>query len=87
MSATALATDVSQFESGWGLVARLTGIDATGGMEGLAAAMQCEKGEVQAFLSKRGDEVVRDALPKRPASSELDRALASLEAQLQQIKG
>ena len=38
MSATALATDVSQFESGWGLVARLTGIDATGGMEGLAAA-------------------------------------------------
>ena len=86
MSAVALATDVSQFESGWDLVSRLTGTNANDRMGGLAAAMQCEKGEVRALLRNRGDDVVKDALPKRPVSSELDRALANLEAQLQQTK-
>ena len=31
--------------------------------------------------------MVREAIPNRPMSSELDRALASLESQLQQAKG
>ena len=87
MSVIAVATDLAQHESGWPLVSRLTGINADEGMDGLAAALQCKKGEVRALLSKRGDEVVKDALPKHPVSSELDRALASLEAQLQQVNG
>ena len=56
MSVAALATDVTKHDPGWDLVSRLTGVDATDGMEGLAEAMQCEKGEVRAFLGKRGDE-------------------------------
>ena len=87
MSVAAVATDLAKHEAGWQLVSRLTGIDANSGMEGLAAALQCNKGEVRALLSRRGDEVVKNALPRRPVSSELDRALASLEAQLQQTKG
>ncbi len=86
MSATAISTDVTQHEPGWPLVSRLTGIDVHAGMEGLAAALHCEKGEVRALLSKRGDEVVKAALPLRPISSELDRALARLEAQIQQAQ-
>ena len=87
MSVTAVTTDLVQHEPSWQLVSRLTGINANDGMEGLAAALQCQKGEVRALLSKRGDKIVKDALPKRPMSSELDRALASLEAQLQQAEG
>ena len=87
MSVTAVATDLAQHESGWQLVSRLTGIDADEGLEGLASALQCDKGEVRAFLRKRGDYIVADALPTRQDSSELDRALASLEAQLQQTEG
>ena len=87
MSVTAVATDLAQHESGWRLVSRLTGIDADDGLEGLASALHCGKGEVRAMLTKRGDEVVKDALPKRPVSSELDQALASLEAQLQPTGG
>ncbi|MCY3994474.1 MAG: hypothetical protein OXF50_24845 [Caldilineaceae bacterium] len=84
MSISAVATDLFQHEPGWGLVARLTGIEADEGMEGLVAALQCEKGEVRAFLSNRGDDVLKEALPKGPVNSELDLALAGLEAQLQQ---
>ena len=87
MSVTALATDLTQHESGWQLVSRLTGIGMDEGLEGLAASLQCEKGEVRALLRKRGDDLVKDALPNRPVSSELDQALASLEAQLQQTGG
>ena len=86
-SVTAVATDLAQQESGWQLVSRLTGIDADEGLEGLASALHCSKGEVRAMLAKRGDEVVKDALPSRQVSSELDQALATLEAQLQQTGG
>ena len=87
MSVTAVATDLARHEPSWQLVSQLTGINANDGMEGLAAALQCQKGEVRALLTKRGDKIVKDALPKRPMSSELDRSLASLEAQLQQAEG
>ena len=87
MSVTAVATDLAHHESGWHLVSRLTGINADEGLEGLAGTLQCEIGEVRSLLKIRGDEVVKDALPKRPVSSELDRALASLGAQLQQTRG
>jgi len=87
MSVIAVATDRAQHEPGWQLVSRLTGIDADEGLEGLAKALNCGKGEVRAMLTDRKDVVVKDALPKRQVSSELDHALASLEAQLQQTGG
>ena len=83
MSVTAVVTDLAQHEPGWQLASRLTGIVDSKGLEGLAAALRCEKGEVRALLSKRGDNVIRDALPTRPVSYELDRALANFAAQLQ----
>ena len=85
MSAIAIITDVSQHESGWPLVARLTGIEADSGMNGLAAALGCREGEVRVLLKNRGDEVVEQALPASGlTSSGLDEALDRLEAQLQQ---
>ena len=87
MSVTAVATDLAQHDSGWQLVSNLTGIETDEGLEGLAASLQCEKGEIRALLSERRDDVVLDALPKRSVSSELDQAFASLEAQLQQTGG
>ncbi len=87
MSVSAQATDVSKIEPGWDLVSRLTGVDASYGLKGLAEALQCEEGEVRSCLRNRGDEAVKQALPKRPMSSELDKALANLEAQLQHVRG
>ena len=87
MSVTAVATDLTQHEPGWQLVFRLTGLGDGKGLEELAAALQVEKGEVRALLRKRGDYIIADAIPTRQVSSELDRALASLEAQVQQTQG
>lgn len=87
MSVSAVATDLTQHEPGWPLVLRLIGLCNGEGLEELAAALQTEKGQVRALLRKRGDHIVADALPERKDSSELDRALASLEAQLQQTEG
>ena len=85
MSAIAIITDVSQHESGWPLVARLTGIEADSGMNGLSAALGCREGEVRVLLKSRGDEVVEQALPASGlTSSGLNEALDRLEAQLQQ---
>ena len=85
MSATAIITDVSQYESGWPLVARLTGIEADSGINGLTTALGCREGEVRVLLKNRGDEVVERALPASDiTSSGLDEALVRLEAQLQQ---
>ena len=63
MTATATATDVTEHQPGWALVARLTGIDENDGVEGLAGALHCGRGEVRATLRSRGDLVVLDALP------------------------
>ena len=68
MSIEASTTDVSQYEPGWELVARLTGIDATRGIEGLASALNCREGEVRSLLLDRGDETVKNALPEPPSS-------------------
>ena len=84
MSIEASTTDVSQYEPGWELVARLTGIDANRGIEGLASALNCGEGEVRSLLLDRGDETVYSALPEPPSSLELEQALARLGAQLQQ---
>ena len=82
MSVTARVTDVTQYEPGWSLVARLTGIQADDRMDGLAASLQCQRGEVRALLRTRGDKVVIEALPEQPASLNLDKALAELDAEM-----
>jgi len=79
-SAGAVATDVTAFEAGWPLVARLTGIDPASGMDGLAAALHCNRGEVRAVLRARGDVSVIDALPARRTTPDLEEALAALDA-------
>ena len=82
-SVSATATDISKYNSGWALVARLTGISENSGIEGLAAALTCSRGEVRATLRRRGDTVVLDALPKRHLTTGLEEALAALDAEMQ----
>ena len=82
MSVAATATDVSEYNAGWRLVARLTGIGESTGMDGLAAALQCTRGEVRATLRARGDNVVLDALPARRSTPDLEEALAELDAEM-----
>jgi len=67
MSVVVTATRLEDHEPGWPLVARLTGIDRDADLDGLAAALQCDPGEVESVLHDRGDNAVADALP--PADS------------------
>ena len=64
MSVVVTATRLEDHESGWPLVARLTGIDRDAGLDGLAAALQCDPEEVESVLHERGDNAVADALPR-----------------------
>ena len=82
-SVSATVTDISECNSGWALVARLTGISESSGIEGLAVALNCSRGEVRATLRRRGDTVVLDALPKRRSTTDLEKALAALDAEMQ----
>ena len=86
MSFSARATEGKLHENHWGLVARLTGIEAESGLDGLAEALKCNGNSVRAILSKRGDTVVRDALPEVSSSPDLDEALSNLEEQLSAIQ-
>ncbi len=63
MSVDTRVTDVSLFEPSWELVARLTGIDARIGMDGLAEALDCEASEVLTVLRERRDHAVAEAIP------------------------
>ncbi len=62
MSVEARVTDASKFEKGWQLVARLTGIDAYRGIDGLAEALKCDADEVLTVLNERGDLFLAEAL-------------------------
>ena len=85
MSVTGTATSIGEHPPGWQLVARLTGIEAGSGMNGLADALDCSVGEVRATLRSRGDDAVAQAIPEDSSSSSgLDEALSRLEEQLQQ---
>ncbi len=69
LTLVATVTDVGSHGTGWGLVSRLTGINEKSGLQGLAAAVGSEPGEVRSVLRQRGDHVVADALPHSPGSS------------------
>ena len=64
MSVAATATRLEDHEPGWPLAARLTGVDRDAGLDGLAAALQCDPEEVESELRDRGDNAVADALPR-----------------------
>lgn len=64
MSVEVTATRLEDHEPGWPLVARLTGVDPDAGLDGLAAALQCDPTEVESVLHDRGDNAVADALPR-----------------------
>ena len=85
MSVTGTATSNGEYPPGWQLVARLTGIEAGSGINGLAIALDCSVGEVRPTLRSRGDDAVAQAIPEDSSSSSgLDEALSRLEEQLQQ---
>ena len=85
MSVTGMATSLGAHPPSWQLVARLTGIEASSGMKGLASALDCNVGEVRASLRSRGDDAVVQAIPAESSTaSGLDEAMSRLEAQLQQ---
>ena len=86
LSFSACTTDVSQHERGWDLIARLTGVEAESGLGGLAKALGCNNNSVRAVLTRRGDRVVRDALPDSSTSPDLEEALSTLEGQLSIIQ-
>ena len=83
MTLSAQATDLNEHDAGWALVARLTGIGENVGMDGLAAALHCSRGEVRATLRARGDAAVLEALPERRSTPDLEEALAALDAEMQ----
>ena len=84
MTVSAQATDLDEHDTGWALVARLTGISENAGMDGLAAALHCSRGEVRATLRARRDTAVLEALPERRSTPDLEEALAALDAEMQQ---
>ena len=85
MSVTGMATSLGGHPPSWQLVARLTGIETSSGMKGLASALDCHVGEVRASLRSRGDDAVAQAIPAESSiGSGLDEALSRLEAELQQ---
>ena len=55
---------------GWQTVARLTGINAATGREGLAEAMLCQPDEIEHMLRLRNDWTVLKALPCPPSRGE-----------------
>lgn len=83
MTVSARATDLNEHDAGWALVARLTGISENSGMDGLAAALYCSRGEVRATLRARKDTAVLEALPERRLTPDLEEALAALDAEMQ----
>ena len=83
MTVSAHATDLNEYDTGWALVTRLTGISEKAGMDGLAAALNCSRGEVRATLRARKDTAVLDALPKRRSTPDLLEALTALNAEMQ----
>jgi len=83
MPVRGFVTHLDEYTPGWALIARLTGIDADSGLEGLARALTCTPGEVRATLRSRGDQVVLDSMPPNRSSAGLDEALAKLEAEVQ----
>ena len=86
MTVSAQATNLDEHDAGWALVARLTGISENAGMDGLAAALHCSRGEVRAALRARRDTAVLDALPERRSTPDLEEALAALDAEMQREK-
>ena len=85
MSATGTVTRTNEHSPSWEVVARLTGIEATSQMNGLAHALDCRGDEVRAVLKSRGDGVVAQAIPDEgSAAIGLDDALGRLQAQLEQ---
>ncbi len=83
MTVSAQATTLDEHDTGWALVARLTGISENAGIDGLADALQCSRGEVRAILRARRDEAVLRALPERCSTPDLEAAFTALDVEMQ----
>ena len=69
----------------WETIGRMTGIGIPMDSSSLARALHCSDSEVRSLLRQRGDEQILECLPHSQPSSDLDRALAALEAQVERI--
>ena len=67
----------------WETVGRMTGIGIPMDSSSLARALHCSDSEVRSLLRQRGDEQILEYLPHSQPSSNLDEALAALEAQVE----
>ena len=83
MSITATSTNVDEHEPGWHLLSRLVGLQEEDGMSCLQDALGCSPGEEREVLARRGDEVVKNALPTLGDSPRLNEALSALQAEFQ----
>ncbi len=82
MSVSTEITKAPECSRNWDTVARLTGIDASRQISGLADALGCESGQTRSILVARGDERVVKVLPEEKISPGLDKALKQLEQQV-----
>ena len=64
----------------WETVAKLTGAGMPMDLSTLAKTLHCTEPEVRSSLRQRGDNRILECLPHRLPSSDLDQALAELEA-------
>ena len=86
MSITATSTNINHHQPGWELLSRLVGLQEGHGTSSLHAALDCLPGEERAVLTRRGDEVVKYALPTLDDSPGLDEALSALQAEFQRTR-
>ena len=86
MSITAISTKVHQHQPGWTLLSRLVGLQEGHGISSLHGVLDCLPGEEREVLARRGDEVVRYALPTLDDSPGLDEALSALQAEFQRTR-
>ena len=82
MSVSGEATDPVGSLSGWALIARLTGVKDCSSLAHLASVLHCAPGEVRALLQNRGDSTILEALPTKQPTTELQQALADLDAEM-----
>jgi hypothetical protein len=83
MSVAAELTDPSLSSRDWETIGRMTGIGTPMDSGALARALHCSDSEVRNILRQRGDDQILECLPHAQPSSNLDEALAALEAQVE----
>ena len=83
MSVRAELCDPTDCDRNWETIGKLTGTATSADLSTLARALHCPESEVKSILRQRGDVHILECLPLSRPSSNLDKALAALEAQVE----